>query len=512
MIKKRKNVLYAILVFFILIVFKLIKQNEVVQVPQFKKPNIIFIMADDLGYADLGCYGQKIIQTPNIDKLAKEGMRFTQTYSGSSVCAPARSVLMTGLHTGHTRVRGNFGLGGVKGLAGIEGRIPLMEEDITVAEVLKNAGYRTGMIGKWGLGEPNTEGEPNSQGFDEFYGFLNQRRAHSYYPDYVWKNRKKAMLIGNSDGNRKDYTHDIFANEAIEFIDRNQNNPFFLYLPLCIPHSNYELPDLGAYKHQKWDTDAKAYAAMISLMDVTVGRILQKLKESNIDENTIVFFTSDNGAAESTQIWKLFKSNSPLRGVKRDPYEGGIRVPMIVRYPNVIAQGEISDLPWYFADVLPTLAELSGASIPASIDGTSILYADKITDSIQKTNGETKVKKSAGTKYLNKHLDESGALEVQVSYKTDIVGKYTNRRGDELYLKDLYHRRMQNILNYEYSGEFLPMRENGNIVPWCFTTTLKKKVDSYFSNVEQNEFLIDKYKIKRNEKINGRRRSKKKSR
>ncbi len=373
MIKKRKNVLYAILVFFILIVFKLIKQNEVVQVSQFKKPNIIFIMADDLGYADLGCYGQKIIQTPNIDKLAKEGMRFTQTYSGSSVCAPARSVLMTGMHTGHTRVRGNFGLGGVKGLAGIEGRIPLKEEDITVAEVLKNAGYRTGMIGKWGLGEPNTEGEPNSQGFDEFYGFLNQRRAHSYYPDYVWKNRKKAMLIGNSDGNRKDYTHDIFANEAIEFIDRNQNNPFFLYLPLCIPHSNYELPDLGAYKHQQWDADAKAYAAMISLMDVTVGRIMQKLKEYYIDENTVVFFTSDNGAAESSQIWKLFESNKPLRGVKRDPYEGGIRVPMIVRYPNVIAQGAISDLPWYFADVLPTLAELSGAQIPVSIDGTSVL-------------------------------------------------------------------------------------------------------------------------------------------
>jgi arylsulfatase A-like enzyme len=373
MIKKRKNILYAILVFFILIGCKKIKENEAVQIPLVKKPNIIFIMADDLGYADLGCYGQKIIQTPNIDKLAKEGMRFTQTYSGSSVCAPARSVLMTGMHTGHTRVRGNFGLGGVKGLAGIEGRVPIMAEDVTVAEVLKSVGYRTGMIGKWGLGEPNTEGEPNIQGFDEFYGFLNQRRAHSYYPDYVWKNREKVMLTGNSDRNGTDYTHDIFANEAIEFIDRNQNDPFFLYLPLCIPHSNYELPDLGIYKDKQWDADAKAYAAMISLMDVTVGRIMQKLKESGIDENTIVFFTSDNGAAESSQIWKVFESNAPLRGVKRDPYEGGIRVPMIVRYPTEIAQGEINDLPWYFADVLPTLAELTGVSVPEGIDGTSVL-------------------------------------------------------------------------------------------------------------------------------------------
>lgn len=347
------------------------KQQE--QKTELSKPNIIFIMADDLGYADLGCYGQKLIQTPHIDQLAKEGMRFTQCYSGSSVCAPARSVLMTGMHTGHTRVRGNFGLGGVRGLAGIEGRVPLQADDVTVAELLQTAGYRTGMIGKWGLGEPNTEGEPNSQGFDEFFGFLNQRRAHSYYPDYIWKNREKGMLTGNQDGKGTDYTHDLFTNQAVDFIRRNQDDPFFLYIPLCIPHNKYELPDLGMYEDKEWDADAKSYAAMISRMDNSIGQIMKTLTETGIDDNTIVFFTSDNGAAGSTQTWKIFDSNAPLRGIKRDPYEGGIRVPMIVRYPHTIAAGTTSDLPWYFADVLPTLAELTDVSTPEAIDGKSIL-------------------------------------------------------------------------------------------------------------------------------------------
>ena len=343
------------------------------QIEKSQKPNVIFIMADDMGYADAGCYGQKIIQTPNIDKLAAEGMRFTQAYSGSSVCAPARSVLMTGMHTGHTRIRGNFGLGGVLGLGGNKGRVPIKDEDFTIAELMKSAGYKTGMVGKWGLGEPNTSGEPNSQGFDEFYGFLNQRRAHSYYPDYIWKNREKVVLSGNKDGKGSDYTHDLFADYAVDFIQRQKENPFFLYLPLCIPHSRYELPDLGIYKDKDWDKKAVAYAAMISRMDNSIGRILTALKENGLDENTIVFFTSDNGAAESSQEWDLFDSNNPLRGVKRDPYEGGIRVPMIVRYPNKIQAGTTSDLPWYFADVLPTLAELTKIQTSENIDGKSVL-------------------------------------------------------------------------------------------------------------------------------------------
>jgi len=337
-----------------------------------EKPNIIFIMADDLGYGDLGAYGQELIKTPNIDQLAKEGMRFTQCYSGSSVCAPARSVLMTGMHAGHTRVRGNFGIGGVKGLAGIDGRVPLKAEDITIAEILQKAGYKTVMVGKWGLGEPNTAGEPNKQGFDEFYGFLNQRRAHSYYPEFIWENQEK-KLLKNRDSIKVDYTHDLFVGKAIDFIQKNQNDPFFLYIPLCIPHNNYEVPDLGIYEDKPWETDAKAYAAMISRMDAGVGRIMKKLKEIGMDENTIVFFTSDNGAAESSQLWKIFESNAPLRGVKRDPYEGGIRVPMIVRYPDKVSGGVKNDLPWYFADILPTLAEIANTEHTVKVDGKSIV-------------------------------------------------------------------------------------------------------------------------------------------
>jgi arylsulfatase A-like enzyme len=326
-----------------------------------------------MGYADAGCYGQQKIKTPNIDQLAAEGMRFTQCYSGSSVCAPARSVLMTGLHTGHTRVRGNFGLGGVKGLAGIEGRVPLKEEDIILPQVLQNAGYTTGMVGKWGLGEPNTSGEPNRKGFDEFFGFLNQRRAHSYFPNYIWKNTEKVKLSGNKEGQGTDYTHDLFSDYAVDFINRNKAKPFFLYLPFCIPHARYELPDLGKYQNENWHEDAKAYAAMISRMDNSVGRILATLKQIGIDENTYLFFSSDNGAAESSNEWDIFKSNGPLKGTKRDPYEGGIRVPMIVRHPIRITAGTTSELPWYFADVLPTLAEIADATVPKNLDGVSIL-------------------------------------------------------------------------------------------------------------------------------------------
>lgn len=335
------------------------------------KPNIIFIMADDMGYADAGCYGQELIKTPHIDQLAKEGMRFTQCYSGSSVCAPARSVLMTGMHTGHTRVRGNFGLGGVRGLAGIEGRVPIKDEDVTVAELMQQAGYTTAMVGKWGLGEPKTSGEPNSQGFDEFYGFLNQRRAHSYYPDFIWHNREKVKL-NNKDGKGPDYTHDLFANYSIDFIKRHKDKPFFLYLPLCIPHSRYELPNNGEYEGKDWGEDALAYAAMISRMDNSVGRIMQTLKENGIDDNTYVFFTSDNGPAEISNEWEIFNSNAELKGRKRDAYEGGLRVPMIVRHPATVEAGSTSDLPWYFADVLPTIAEIANAKAPTQIDGVSV--------------------------------------------------------------------------------------------------------------------------------------------
>lgn len=349
------------------------KEAETSESSEKSKPNIIFIMADDLGYGNLGAYGQKVIQTPNIDQLASEGMKFTQCYSGSSVCAPARSVLMTGLHTGHTTVRGNFGEGGVVGLAGNPGRVPLRPEDITIGEKMQEAGYVTGMVGKWGLGEPNTTGEPNDQGFDEFYGFLNQRRAHKYYPDYLWKNKEKVMLTENKDGSGTQYTHDLFADQALDFIKRNKEKPFFLYLPLCIPHNDYEVPALGRYETEEWSDQAKAYAAMISRMDSTVGRIMKALADHGIDKETLVFFTSDNGASGDAVGFDLFDDNAPLRGIKRDPYEGGIRVPMIVRYPGVVPEGTSSDLPWYFADVLPTLAAIGQVDAPADIDGVSVL-------------------------------------------------------------------------------------------------------------------------------------------
>jgi arylsulfatase A-like enzyme len=335
------------------------------------QPNIIFIMADDLGYADLGCYGQRVIKTPHIDKLAQEGLRFTQCYAGSTVCAPSRSVLMTGKHTGHTTVRGNFGQGGVQGLGGGQGRVPLEAQDVTVAEVLHQTGYRTGMTGKWGLGEPNTTGEPNSQGFEAWFGYLNQRRAHTYYPSFIWHNRERVLLPGNMDNKKTQYTHDMFTDFALEFVRKNQKKPFFLYLPYCIPHSKYEIPSTDPYANKPWRPDEKVHAAMVTRMDRDVGRLLALLRELNIDQHTIVFFCSDNGAAKRWE--NRFDSSGPLRGNKRDLYEGGIRTPMIVRWPGRIRAGAESDLAWYFADVLPTLAEIANTKTPAGIDGVSVL-------------------------------------------------------------------------------------------------------------------------------------------
>ena len=335
-----------------------------------ERPNIIFIMADDMGYGDLGCYGQKEIRTPNVDRLAGEGTRFTDCYAGSTVCAPSRSVLMTGLHTGHTRVRGNKAdVGGV----GPQKRVPLEAEDVTVAEVLKKVGYVTGITGKWGLGEPDTTGVPNRQGFDEWFGYLNQQAAHSYYPPYLWRNEEKQMLEGNANGKREQYTHDMFTDFALDFIGRHKSDPFFLYLPYTVPHAKYEIPSTEPYTNRSWSADEKVHAAMITRLDGDVDKIMALLKELEIDERTLVFFCSDNGAAKR---WEgVFDSSGPLRGSKRDMYEGGIRTPMIARWPGKVPAGRTSDAPWYFADVLPTLAELTGATPPPDIDGISILPA-----------------------------------------------------------------------------------------------------------------------------------------
>ncbi len=339
------------------------------------QPNIVFIMADDMGYGDAGAYGGREILTPNIDRLAREGTRFTQVYAGHPVCAPSRSVLMTGQHSGHTTVRNNFSaVGGVKGLGGGDGRVPLKAEDLTVAEVLKKAGYVTGMTGKWGLGEPDTTGEPNRQGFDEWFGYLNQRRAHTYYPTFIWLNRGRFDLTGNMNGERSQYTHDLFTGFALNFLRRHAGERFFLYVPYTIPHAAFEVPSLGEYENKPWPEEKKAIAAMETRMDRDIGRILDLIEQLGLAGNTIVFFCSDNGSAPD--IDEYFGGTGPFREAKGSVYEGGIRVPMIVRWPGKIAAGHVDETAvWYFADFLPTAADLAGAEIPAGLDGQSVLPA-----------------------------------------------------------------------------------------------------------------------------------------
>ncbi len=333
-----------------------------------EKTNIIFLMVDDMGWADAGCYGQKEIQTPNIDRLATEGIRFTDAYSGASVCAPARSVLMTGQHTGHTRVRGNSGIvGGV----GSQRRVPLEPEDVTIAMLLKDAGYATGMTGKWGLGEPETSGIPNQKGFDEWFGYLNQQHAHTYYTDYLWKNTERITLSGNLDGKTEQYSHDLFADFTLDFVRRHHQHPFFLYLPWTMPHGKYVVPDLETYADKDWPHDYKVHAAMVTRLDRDLGRLMALLKELGIDERTIVFFCSDNGGVEPRS--GVLDSVGPFRGKKGSPYEGGLRVPMIVRWPEKTPAGVVSDAPWYFADVLPTLCDIAAAPVPDRVDGMSVL-------------------------------------------------------------------------------------------------------------------------------------------
>ena len=337
-----------------------------------RKPNIIWIMADDLGLYDVGCYGQKLIQTPCIDRIAAEGVKFTQAYAGSTVCAPSRSVLMQGLHSGHSTVRGNSAaVGGPPP----QRRIPLNPDDVTVAEALKAAGYATGIVGKWGLGEPGTEGIPNKQGFDHWFGYLNQRHAHTHYTDYLWRNTDKVALEGNRDGKRTQYSHDLMTEEALGFVRRSKARPFFLYLAYTLPHAKFHVPSLEPYADKPWPAEAKAYAAMVTRMDRDIGRLMALLKELGLDRDTIVFFTSDNGGYPDGTARKMFHPQGPLRGQKGNLYEGGLRVPMLVRWPGRIAPGRVSDQVWAFWDFFPTACELAGAEPPKGLDGISMLPA-----------------------------------------------------------------------------------------------------------------------------------------
>ncbi|KKN35492.1 hypothetical protein LCGC14_0783090 [marine sediment metagenome] len=378
------------------------EKAEQAYVQGITKPNIIYILADDLGYGDLGVYGQKKFKTPNIDKLAAQGMLFTQHYSGSTVCAPSRSALMTGLHTGHTVVRGNKEIRP-------EGQYPIPDTTCTIAEALKKAGYSTGAFGKWGLGPPKSEGDPLNQGFDTFYGYNCQRLGHNYYPYHLWSNNDSIVLSENAGGKQKAYAPDLIHQETLKFIDKNKQGPFFLYVPSIIPHAELVAPEAfmkkyrGAYppekKFQGVDKGAEfnlgpyrsqaethaAFAAMISVLDSQVREIMQKIEDLGIAENTIIVFTSDNGPHEEGGADpEYFDSNGPLKGVKRDLYEGGIRVPMIVKWPGKIASGSKTNHISAFWDILPTFSKIADVEPPENIDGISFLPTLLGQDKIQK--------------------------------------------------------------------------------------------------------------------------------
>lgn len=336
---------------------------------EMRPPNVVFVMADDLGYGDLGCYGQTLIRTPNIDRLAAEGIRFTQAYAGGPVCAASRAVLMTGLHNGHAPARDN---------------VPhystyLQAQDVTIAEVLKQAGYRCGGVGKWSLGDAGAVGRATNQGFDTWLGYLNQDHAHYYYTEYLDDNDGRLELPGNAK-NRTTYSHNLLTERALKFIrEAGRDEPFFLYAAYTLPHFSSRsedqhglaVPSTAPYANQDWDEQSKKYAAMIHLLDRDVGRIVDLIDQSGLQNNTLVIFTSDNGGHASVSA--QFNTSGPLRGFKRDLTEGGIRVPFIARWPGTVPANRTSDAVLAFQDMLPTFAELAGADPPAGIDGKSVV-------------------------------------------------------------------------------------------------------------------------------------------
>lgn len=360
------------------------------QLPDDRPPNLIWVMADDLGWGELGSYGQEVILTPHLDRMADEGLRFTHYYAGATVCAPSRSVLMTGQHHGRTRVRGNAGRNQDLSIQALQ------PGDPSVASVLKEAGYRTALMGKWGLGDMGEAemGLPQKHGFDEFFGFLNQRHAHNHFTDFLWRNEEKVHLpntvvpVGGDSGagystDQVLFADDLITDEALKFVSRNQDRPFFLYWSLIIPHANNErnnklgdganVPDYGPYETKDWPNQDKGQAAMITRMDSYIGRLMDHLKLLGIEENTLVIFTSDNGPHdESSHNLDRFDPNGPFSGIKRDLTDGGIRVPFIAWWPGTVDRG-VTDHVGYFADWMPTAAELAGAKVDSKTDGLSMV-------------------------------------------------------------------------------------------------------------------------------------------
>jgi arylsulfatase A-like enzyme len=350
-------------------------------------PNVVFILADDLGYGEVGAYGQKLIRTPAIDRLAAEGLRFTDFYAGSTVCAPSRAALMTGRHTGHASVRGNAG-GGATSIQA------LRPGERTIAQLFKDAGYATAIFGKWGLGEVGSSGHPNRVGFDVFFGYLNQRHAHNYYPSFLLRDETRVPLRNvpekeDRDGAgwarvRAEYSHDVIVDAALRWVDENRARPFFLYLAVTIPHANderraatgdgQEVPDYGDYAGERWPNPDKGQAAMISRLDRDVGRLLRSIDALGLANDTLVLFSSDNGPhQEGGNDPAFFRASGPLRGLKRALYEGGIRVPMIARWRGRIAPGSVSSHVGYFGDLFATFAEMLGEPVPAGLDSLSLL-------------------------------------------------------------------------------------------------------------------------------------------
>ena len=382
-------------------------------------PNIIYIYADDLGYGELGSYGQQKIKTPNLDRMVAEGMRFTQHYAGSPVCAPSRAILLTGKHSGHAYIRGNYELGGFADSTE-RGQMPLPEGTFTIAKMLKKAGYATGMSGKWGLGMTGTTGDPLLHGFDYYYGLLDQKQAHNFYPTHLWENGQWDTLNNHvinvhqqiDPANATDADFDYYkgndyaitkmTEKALGFIDRNKQKPFFLYLPYTLPHLSLQAPEefINKYKGQFKESPyygqhgyaatkypLSTYAAMITYLDEQVGIILQKIKELGLDKNTIIMFSSDNGATFSKGIdTKFFNSVDGLRGYKMDLYEGGIRVPFIARWPGIIPAGKTSDHISTQYDLMATLADITNQQQTINTDGISFLAALKGNRNAQKTH------------------------------------------------------------------------------------------------------------------------------
>jgi len=327
-----------------------------------KKPNIVFILADDAGIGDFSAYGCSYGATPNIDRLAAEGMKFTQAYSGSAVCAPSRCVLMTGQHTGHVLRRANQSK---------DGLLSLPAGQATVARLLHDAGYATGGFGKWGLGNPNTTGVAENLGFDVFFGYYDQKHAHDYYTDYLIRNSTNVPYQQSGKHTWEDYSHTRIANETLKFIEENKDRPFFCYAAWTPPHDEWVIPDNAPFSEKPWPEAIRNYAAMVALVDKDVGRVMQKLKDLGIDDNTLVIFSSDNGAND--ECIEPLKSTGGLRGFKRILYEGGIRAPFIARMPGKIAPGTTSDVLTTSVDFMPTAADLAGVSRPSGMDGISIL-------------------------------------------------------------------------------------------------------------------------------------------